>query len=317
MKPLVSVIVPVYNAEKYLVKCLDSIINQTLKDIEIILVNDGSTDNSLKIIKDYKNKYKDKIVIIDKKNEGQGVARNEGMKVASGEYLTFIDSDDYIDKNMLSDMVEVAHAKKADIVYTSSMFEDTDYGVIDKRCVYTSEVIKNYILTQSGPCSKLIKRELIVKNNLYFPKLRAYEDIAVVPIWALYTENIVMLDKGYYYYLIHDGSTMKQISFNKKLYDIMDAMNNVYTEFLKKKKLDEYKSEIEWLYICHLLHAASLRFFKFDNYRENIENINKIMNTKFPKWRNNKYYKNSNIKFRIVCNLINKEQYFILKKVLR
>lgn len=317
MKPLISVVVPVYNAEKYLVKCLDSIINQTYKNIEIVLVNDGSTDESLKIINSYKKKYKNKIVVIDKKNEGQGIARNEGIKISKGEYLTFIDSDDYVDKNMLFDMLDMAINLNADIVYTNSMYEDINNNVIEKKSELNTDVVKNYILTQSGPCSKLVKKNLIVENNLYFPKLRAYEDIAIVPVWALYTKKIAMLNKSYYFYLIHNGSTMKQINFNEKMYDITDAINNVYSNFSKKKLLETYSCEIEWLYICHLLHAASLRFLKFDNYKNNIGNINVIMNEKYPKWRQNKYYKKCNIKFKIVCNLINNEQYFILKKILR
>lgn len=317
MKPLISVVVPVYNAEKYLVKCLDSIINQTYKNIEIILVNDGSSDGSLKIINSYKKKYQDKIVVINKKNEGQGVARNEGIKISKGEYLTFVDSDDYIDKNMIFDMLNMAINLNADIVYTNSMYEDIDNNIIEKKNELNADVVKNYILTQSGPCSKLVKKNLIVENNLYFPKLRAYEDIAIVPVWALYTKKIVMLDKCYYFYLIHNGSTMKQINFNEKMYDITDAINNVYSNYSKKKLLKTYNSEIEWLYICHLLHAASLRFLKFNNYKNNINKINVTMNEKYPKWRQNKYYKKCNIKFKIVCNLVSKEQYFILKKILR
>ena len=95
MKPLISIIVPIYNTESYLEKCLDSLVNQTLKNIEIILINDGSPDNSEKIIKKYLKKYSDKIVYYKKENEGQGVARNYAIKLARGEYLTFVDSDDF------------------------------------------------------------------------------------------------------------------------------------------------------------------------------------------------------------------------------
>ena len=115
MNPQISVIVPIYNVEKYLAKCIDSIINQTLTNIEIILVNDGSTDNSRKIIDKY-DKKDSRIKVIHKKNGGQGSARNAGLDIAKGEYIGFVDSDDWIDSNMYENLYNAAISNNADIV---------------------------------------------------------------------------------------------------------------------------------------------------------------------------------------------------------
>ena len=108
MKPKISVIVPIYNVEEYLEKCLDSLVNQTLKDIEIILINDGSPDNSEEIVNKYLKKYKEKIIYHKKENEGQGIARNYGINLAKGEFISFVDSDDYVDKTMFEKLYNKA-----------------------------------------------------------------------------------------------------------------------------------------------------------------------------------------------------------------
>ncbi len=312
----VSIVVPVYNVEAYLPKCLDSLINQTFNDYEIILINDGSTDNSLKIIDEYSQKYPDKIVKINKVNEGQAIARNVGIKQARGEYIMFVDSDDYIDKNTLKTCYDKAKENKADIVCF-------DYQLIDKDIPQHTENfrkmaknnIKNYILNQTGPCFKLMKTQIIKDNHLYFPALRAYEDIAVVPAYALFTNNIINLDDKFYYYIFRSGSTMNQLVYSEKLEHIFPAMDNLFEIFCKQDKINTYHDELEFLFIQHLLHGAGLRFISFPNYQNNLNRIIKIMQDKFPKWKNNKYFKKQNIKYKIMCKLLYKNKVNLIKKL--
>ena len=136
----VSIIVPVYNVEKYLSKCLESLINQTLKDIEIICVNDGSTDNSLSILKEYANKDS-RIKIIDKQNEGVSVARNTGIEVATGEYLIFVDSDDYLVENACEKALNTIEHNNSDICIFGH------YDLVDEKLVKSS-VNKDIIKAQ-------------------------------------------------------------------------------------------------------------------------------------------------------------------------
>ena len=123
MEVKISVIVPIYNTEKYLRKCLDSLVNQTLKDIEIILINDGSPDNSENIVSEYLERYPDKIVYHKKKNEGQGVARNLGIKMAKGDFVSFVDSDDYVDVTIFEKLYKKAVESGASLVFSEGLIE--------------------------------------------------------------------------------------------------------------------------------------------------------------------------------------------------
>lgn len=313
MKPLISIIVPIYNTSKYLTKCLDSLVNQTLEEIEIILINDGSTDESQDIALSYKEKYPNKIIYQAKQNEGQGIARNVAIKLAHAPYVTFVDSDDFIDLDMLENMYRLVKDNKADIVACSEYVEECNGVSVKKHYeFYNADAFKNYLLNNPGPCGKLIKKNLITENNLYFPKQRAYEDLAVVPLWGLKAEKITFIDKPYYHYLIHEGSTMKQLVYNDKLDSIFNTMDNLS----KNIPDDKYHEELELIYIEHLLHAASLRFFKF-NKTEKLHQINQIIKEKYPNWYKNSYLKQKSLKYKIICYLFYKERYHLLKLILK
>ena len=316
-KTIISIIVPVYNVEKYLSKCIDSLINQTIKNIEIILVNDGSTDNSLDIMKKYEKKHNN-IVCIDKENGGQASARNKALTEAKGKYVTFVDSDDWIAPDMCEKLLNKAQEDQSDLVFASYYKVESGneipgeiYGMDEE------DILKKYLLTQSGPCHKLIKKSLIIDNKLYFPEIKAYEDISIVPVWGLYANKVSCVNENLYYYLIREGSTMKQTTYNPKLEAIFVSLENLLDKYNKVKEKEQYHEEIEWIFIEHLLHGASLRFFQFNNYKENIKKINKIISEKFPNWRKNKYYQKQSVKYKIVCTLFYKEYYRILKLLLK
>ena len=193
MQPKVSVIIPVYNVEKYLRECLDSVINQTLKDIEIICVNDGSTDNSLEILREYE-KQDSRIKIIDKKNEGAGAARNLGLKSAHGEYIIFFDSDDYMDITALEKLYQNITDTNADIsICKSYEFHDgeenkrvMDYAIknqlIDNKSVFSPQEVNKYIFQFciGWPWDKLYRREFVLKNGLLFQNLHHSNDTRFV-----------------------------------------------------------------------------------------------------------------------------------------
>ena len=158
--PKVSVIVPVYNVEKYLSKCLDSLVNQTLKDIEIIVVNDGTKDNSQSIIDKYTKKYSKKIKSYIKENGGLSSARNYGLKYAKGEYISFIDSDDYVDLQMFEKMYNEAINHKFDIVVcdTINVYEDKEV-YIKSNLGYSDNDINNYIISPPMACCRIYSRK--------------------------------------------------------------------------------------------------------------------------------------------------------------
>jgi len=314
MDKKVSIIVPVYNTEKYLTKCLESLVNQTLKEIEIIIINDGSKDNSEKIIMNYIDKYSDKIKYIYQENSGQAVARNKGIQMAKGEYIAFVDSDDYVDERTYEILWNEAKEKDYDIL-CFNLYEDID-GNIRRAMVYNTEnddMVKKYITSEASPCNKIIKTCILRDNNLGFLEGHIYEDFALVPRLALYTNKIGYIDKCLYYYVIHSNSTMRQECFNQKLMDIFLVLEYLYDAFSET----EYIEELEYLYIEHLLHSASLRFLKYKEGIEQIQKIARIMKQKFPKWEKNKYYRKQNIKYKIICELLYYKKIFLAKKLLR
>ena len=167
----ISIIVPCYKVEKYLPRCLDSLVNQTLEDIEIICINDGSPDHCIDILKDYKEKYGDKIVIIDKQNEGVWRGRKDGVKIATGEYIGFVDSDDYVSLDFAEKLYTAAKKNNADISVCG--FERVD---MDTEEVYTREMCQRNNITvdirknpevilslNAAPWNKLYRAELVKK----------------------------------------------------------------------------------------------------------------------------------------------------------
>lgn len=288
----VSIIVPVYNVEQYLEKCLISLVNQTLDNIEIIVVNDGSPDNSQKIIDKYYKKYPNKIKKHIKENGGLSSARNYGLKFATGEFVAFVDSDDYVDVNMYKIMYDKAKKNNSDIVCCNLNVVIGDR--IEKKKINdttNNNMYNRFLFSSICACDKLIKKEIIEKNNWHFPEKIWYEDFASIPLLSLYTNKISYVDDYLYYYLTREGSIMNQAIYNDKLEDIFKAYEQLKLGYNKYKNGEKNKDEFEYLYIKHLLHDASLRFLKFKNKKAkiNLKKIASIMHKDYPNWKHNKY----------------------------
>jgi len=306
--PKVSIIVPVYNVEKYIKKCIESLINQTLKDIEIIFVDDGSTDNSRNVIESYND---DRIRYIYQENGKQGKARNNGIRHANGEYLAFIDDDDYVDLDMYEKMYNTAIKEDADMVLCDLEFiKDGKTNYLDCMERFCDDDIKNYIMSNNGPTNKIIKREIILNNDLYFLEGHVYEDFAIQPIYGLYVNKIVYMKFAPYKYIIRSGSTMNQLSYNEKLRDIFYSYDYLMEQYRKTEM--KYDEEFEFVFIANVFHAASFRFLPFKEGKKDLLEINKMLRKDFPNWRKNKYYKMKSFKYKVLCNLLYYKQYKLL-----
>ena len=305
----VSVIVPVYNVEKYLEKCLDSLVNQDFSDYEIIIVNDGSLDKSDKIIGKYVDRYSN-IKAFNKENGGLSSARNYGLQYASGEYISFVDSDDYVERNFLKVMYKKALEDKSDIVVCefNYVYDNGDIVRSYSNLDYTTDPSRKYLLTPPMAPIRLIKKDLLEK--IRFQEGIFYEDLQLCPKLVLYTKKISFVNDALYNYLMRDGSIMKQKVFNEKLLDIFSVLES-NKKILEKK----YHDEIEYMYIIHLLRTAGLRFLDYDNYYEMIDKIVNVINKDFPNWKDNIYYKKSNKKIKMICYLVYNKNYLTLKLI--
>jgi len=314
----VSVIVPVYNLEAYVEKCLDSLVNQTLEDIEIIVINDGSKDNSQKIIEKYEKLYPNKIRAYIKENAGQGVARNLGLQVAKGKYISFVDGDDYLEPTALEEMYALGEEKFADICICDykEIYEDgTEKEIKEVEDGGLKEIKKSYIMAMPGFCNKLFKRSYLEKIKFQFEPLRAYEDFASYAAVGLKAENIAYYSKPAYCYVIRPGSTMQPKKMSKRLLEIFPAEEHLRKELLEIQADTVYHEEIEYMYIQHILHAASLRFIPHKGQRENLVAIHDIMKENYPKWKDNMYFGERETKYKIMCYLLYHKCYFLVKLI--
>ena len=313
----ISVIVPVYNVEELLSKCLDSLINQTFDDYEVVVVNDGSPDNSQKIIDEYYKKHPNIIRPLKKENGGLSSARNYGLKYAQGEFILYVDSDDFVSNDMLEKMYVATIRDDSDIVVCRSYINSSNnLEEIDKE-ILSNNVFKRYVLNRPSATCKLVKKDILLHSELAFFEGHHYEDIAEVPAFCLYAKNISFIDDYLYYYLVREGSIMHNKKYSDKLNDIFDSIDHLTGIFINKNAFDKYKDELEYLYIKHLLHAASLRFLPYEEGLLSINRVCEIMKEKFPNWSKNKYYKKMGFKYKIVCNLIYKKKFNLLKKILK
>lgn len=214
MDKLVSVVIAVYNMEKYLDKCIKSVLNQTFQDFEIVLVNDGSTDASELIIDEYVSRYPDKIRKINKNNGGLSSARNIAFNSVRGKYMTFLDADDYYDNEYLRILVEKAENENLDMV-CSGQYKITEEGNILKTIKYKEKkgTCLNRRLNISG---KLYKTEYIKKWDIYFPDGKTYEDNSFNLQAFFLSDKIGFLEYEGYYQVVHEGSiTSKAIDSSK------------------------------------------------------------------------------------------------------
>lgn len=302
----ISVIIPVYNVSEYLDECLTSVVNQNYSNYEVIVVNDGSTDNSLEIAKKYEKKYKKLIKVYDKENGGLSSARNYGIKKSTGEYLFFVDSDDYILPNCLEVIGKNINENKCDIlVYSFLIGDEKKYNRMFDNQI--DDLNKRYIVGMPNAINKVFKKELYVDNGIEFPLGLYYEDLATSPKLALHTNNIAFIEEPLYFYRIRPNSIMTNKEYNPKV----DAIF-VVLEQLRKYFKNQYQEELEYLHIEHLLRSASVRYLDFNTCQEQLDKIIKIMNENYPNWKKNKYYQKENFKKRIMCNLLYCKRYRLI-----
>lgn len=229
----VSVIIPVYNAAQYLERCLDSVINQTLKDIEIICINDCSTDNSLEILEEYASKD-NRIKIIDfKENKGVAAARNAGINEAQGEYIGFVDPDDYIDSDFYAQLYKKAYETKADIVKCNDI--NVVYCDGTKKMLPQNESIKEHKINFWVQFTTAIfKKDFLIKNNIEFPEeMNVCEDIVFVTKSAILTNLIEIVPNANYYYIRRDDSLDSNQYNSQKIDSVINYVRTI-TNFIKE-----------------------------------------------------------------------------------
>jgi len=293
----VSIVVPIYNSAQYLDRCLESLVNQTQKDIEIILVNDASPDNSIVIMNQWKEKYPDLITIIDSKvNLRQGGARNLGLDIAQGEYIAFVDSDDWVDLNAIELLYGIVENNKVDLAYAPCYY--LVMGEMKSIVTNTTHKINGYIsiserkkiMVDGFPvwCC-LYKNKWLKERSLRFVENMAYEDNLWGIELAANAETLACLDKPFYYYYKNINSTTTSINSTAQLHykiildKIIDYVNTHFDN-------EYFYEEIEYLNIHNFHIMLKKMALNFEPVNYDFLVTWKKYRSKYPHFSKNKYY---------------------------
>ena len=283
----ITLIVPVYNSEQYIKKCLESILNQTYKNYEILVVNDGSKDNSQEIIDEYKNKYPEKIIAIKQENKGVAVTRNESIKKANGDYIMFIDNDDYIDKDYIESFVNELEIEEYDVVIGGYRRPTENNKIIKKMSLKNTEWSKFMIM---APWAKIYKKDYLIKNNIEFLDNNIGEDVYFNMQALQLTDKIKIINYiGYnWFFFFYSVSNTSQRHY--KELNIFDLLNKTYNK-LKEGKILNKNYEINELYFYRYIMWFLIFSMKKTTKREINKQYDKMFNwleKRFPEYKNNK-----------------------------
>jgi glycosyltransferase involved in cell wall biosynthesis len=248
MSPKVSVIIPVYNASSFLVRCLDSVLSQTLSDIEVICIDDCSSDNSFEILKDYVEMDSRFKVFKNERNIGQGLTRNKGIDHAKGEYIAFVDSDDWIESNMYDILYAETNIQKYDLVCCNLIYDFPDGSAESPKMPSLELITRDFLISEgiapsiklfspNSPCDKIYKREYIERLNLRFESERVflYEDKFFNLSFLASNPTFCFVTKVFYHYMIRHGSTMT--SYRKDFINRYFAMDEKIKRLLSENDM--------------------------------------------------------------------------------
>lgn len=323
---MVSVIIPVYNVEKFLNRCVDSILSQTYKNIEIILVDDGALDSSPQICDEYAHKDT-RVNVVHKQNGGLASARNAGLKVAKGDYILFVDSDDWIKGNTVEELLNIAIENQVDFVRfipvsagypdrpdgTPINFGTEDFmeeGVYNKGKMIKDIYPRLFVTPQltMGPIvaawRSLYNRKFLVDNNLYFDEEVKYSEDAIFSAKVVYNSNKFYYIKGGYYYNYFYNTSSITKSFKKDRWDICKILSSTFKKEFENKKDYDFSKQLHLEDIYNVLNALGQNTH-IESFKERYTYIKNIFNDDFTK-QSMKYINltDINIKLKIILYLI-------------
>ena len=288
-----SIIIPVYNVEKYIDKCLDTVMNQTYDDYEVIVVNDETPDNSMAIVEKYAKDFPGKIQMIHQKNTRQGGARNNGVSRAQGEYLLFVDSDDYVSRDMLKTLDTRLKENPCDVLAFQHMTVTPEgkeipqyYDGTLQPGVYHPEEDKEIVFLSCNPWGKAFRREFYVESGMKFPEKLLYEDAVTRLVYAM-ASTVVLCEDRLYYYVQSSNSSMRR-TISEKMLDILTVTDLVIDDFQKNGIYETFREPLDCALIYGILYVLDL-----------INNVQKdhpiqipmadYLQSHFPAYRENPY----------------------------
>lgn len=317
--PKISVVIPIYNVEKYLPECIDSVLAQDFQDYEVILVNDGSTDGSLAIAQQYEKDHAH-IRLISQENKGLGGARNTGIKHAQGEYILFMDSDDRLAPDTLSATAAAAQREESDIVIFDFEYVDETgralsiqpaMEAVDGPFDLASQ--KSVLFSTPSACNKLFRLSLFTDHQILFPERVWFEDLRTITKLYPYARRMYYLPKPFYKYLQRSESIMHSTRVERNS-EIMDALQDVLDYYKAHGYYEQYRPELEYLLIENAFVLASFRVLKQDTHHPLLKQLYDFLKANVPEYNKNPYLSTRlSKKNQIIYQLLTKKQYGLLK----
>lgn len=288
-----SVIIPAFNAELYLRRCVDSVIDQSFDDLEIIVINDGSTDKTLEILLDF-CRDNGKVIVINKENAGVSAARNSGLKIAKGDYIVFLDADDWVDKGYFSFVNHLIELHCFDGLVLGHKNDDgkrcVTKAAFDKELTLSGETYRNMYISgviTNNPWDKIFKRKIYIENDIFFPEdIKMGEDAVVSAQLGVYSKNIYVSDKAFVHYMQDtNGVTKRKIkiehvrdldnALTKIIQSYRGLVDDVVLSHMYVVKMYSLVRSMEYVdfknspyHSCYMAHVNNVPVRKFTNKRE-------------------------------------------------
>lgn len=315
--PKISVIVPVYNVEKYVEKCLRSVLGQSFGDFELLVVDDGSPDGSGAIC-DRLAQEDPRVRVVHQENQGLGGARNTGIKEAAGQWLLFVDSDDWLEPQTLERTYDAAEKHGADMVMFAFQSVDEEGRVLR---TFAPPVAQDKPLSAeewwdmlfNAPCAwnKLYRADLFEKTGALFPPRVWYEDVRTTPKLAAACGRVVYTGYVGYNYLQRAGSIMANLNLERNI-EILEAFDDLLGYFREKGLFERYKDELCYMTFLHTYLEASVRIIRSDRKSALLPKFRRYAEEAFPDFRSSKYMGKLGAKRRLLFRLLEMKQYWLI-----
>ena len=308
-----SIVIPVYNVEGYLARCLDSVIVPGLEGYEIIVVNDGSTDGSGTVAADYAARYPSLIRLIQQENGGLGAARNTGLEAARGEFVFFLDSDDWLRDGAVPEMLE--KLKEDFDICIFGMLSVTEAGVIlddIRSCPKEGPVaLKDFpglLLCPPSGCNKICRRSLFMDSGLRFPARVWYEDLRTMPKLYLMTDRIVADSRQWYVYLQRSGSIINSANLQRNL-ELIDAIEDLSQYYKDQGRYEAYRDEFTYIAFYNQFLVAPVRLCLADPKSPVLDELVDHFLANYPDFRQNPYVKAAPAKYQLLYRLMARKHF--------
>lgn len=302
----ISVVIPVFNAKKYLKRCIDSVLT-SLVDVsgEVLLIDNDSADNSLEICKEYASKHPQIISVLQCHTPGAAAVRNFGALEARGEYIWFIDADDWVSEGAIGKLVGIADATEADMVMMGAerVYADGHRDYLSPVSPDEPGFKSRFVRYGMGPWQVLIRRRWWNDNSFSFREGIIHEDMEMMSSLILYTDKLASVNEPLYFYSQNEESVLHKKNFNSHIFDIFPALTGLYDRFEKAGATKKYHDELEWFFIWNLFIDSAKDFGQFPEGHSGFARSREMLSKYFPNWRKNRFLKEKSLKLQIRVRL--------------